>query len=132
MQHHNEDPENDFKDEISEVNRIMTTINEQTSQTFTAEFYDENNTPITPEIAMYSVHDVGSGTAIIPKTQIVNLSPSVEIETSTDDNRILTDSNTKETRNLTVQWKYRNSKGELTKGDTIEMYWDIINLKYIN
>lgn len=109
----------------------MTTINEQTSQTFTAEFYDENNTSITPEIAMYSVHDVGSGTAIIPETQITNISPSVEIEVSTNDNKILTDTNTKETRNLTVQFKYRNSKGELTKGDTIEMYWDVLNLKFI-
>lgn len=110
----------------------MTTINEQTSQVFTADFYDENGTPITPEIATYSVHDVGSGTAIIPETQITPLSPSVEIETSTDDNKILNDSNDKETRNLTVRFKYRNSKGELVKGNTIEMYWDILNLKYIN
>jgi len=110
----------------------MATINEQTSQTFTAEFYDENNAPITPEIATYSVHDVGSGTAIIPETQITPLSPSVEIEVSTDNNKILTDTNSKETRNLTVQFKYRNSKGELVKGNTIEMYYDIINLKFIN
>lgn len=106
-------------------------INEKTSSTFTLEFYDENGTAISPETASYSLHDVQSGTEIIAETQISNPTSSVEIEVSREENKIINDANIKETRNLTVEYNYRNSQGELKSGGSAEFFYEILNLKFV-
>ena len=106
-------------------------IPEQTSQTFTAIFTDKNNVLVQPEFAWYSCHDVDSGTVIIPVTMIPNPQQVEEIEVTTDMNKILDDTKMKETRNLTVQFKYRNAKGELVDGATEEILYTIRNLRFI-
>lgn len=108
-------------------------LNEKTSSTFTIQFYDENQTLINPETASYSLHDVQTGTVIIAETQIPSPIPQiVTIELSRDDNRILNDANIKETRSLTIEYNYRNSKGELKNGASVEFFYEILNLKFIN
>lgn len=106
-------------------------INEKTSSTFIIEFYDENGTAISPETASYSLHDVQIGTEIIAETQILNISSSVEIEISREENRIINDANVKETRSLTIEYNYRNSKGELKNGGSVEFFYEILNLKFV-
>ena len=110
----------------------MEIINEKTSQVFTAEFYDQNGTSINPETAYYSLHDSPSGQAIIDTVFLPLPIPQVvEIEISREDNRILDSGKLEETRVLTVEFDYRNSKGELESGAPVEFTYNILNLPYV-
>lgn len=79
-------------------------LNERSSLTLTAEFFDENDAPAVPDAAEYRIHDLATGTEILGTTALP-LATSVDIEITMDQNRCLTE-NAQETRIVTVEFDY--------------------------
>lgn len=110
----------------------MQIIPEKSSMTFNSSFFDENGNPIQPETASYALYDVQSEKAIIGPVNLTNPIPtSFTVEVSRDDNAILNDENEEETKIFLVEFYYRDSQGELTKGAPGEYKYKVKNLHFV-
>lgn len=108
-------------------------LNEKTSSTVAINFTEQSTSrPIIPEKVRYSVHDVASGEIIINETELSALTPKgVILELSREHNRILNNTNPLETRNITVEYDYRDLEGNLTRGASEEHEYSVVNLEFV-
>jgi len=89
-------------------------VNEGASAFLTVSFFDQNNTPQTPNSCTFSVHD-SSGTELISETPVTGLSTSVVIEMTPAANTMVSTGMGIETRVVTVKAIYSN--GSVTQDE---------------
>lgn len=108
-------------------------LNEKTSSTVVITFMEQaTSRAILPEKVRYSVHDVNSGKVIIDKTELPTPIPQkIILELSRDCNKIINDANPLETRNITVEYDYRDLEGNLTRGASEEHEYSVVNLEFV-
>jgi hypothetical protein len=103
---------------------IRKAINEKTSCTVQVTFKDEDGVLIVPESITYRIDDVASGTEILDDTSVAVPDSTINIEITSDQNKILDETNDNEERVVTVEFDY--SDGE--KHGTSEYRYKILNL----
>lgn len=89
----------------------------------TVRFKDKNGIAMTPASASYRIDDVKSGTEIRDWTTIDDLSTSVELTISGDDNKMVDETNGKEMRELVIKWA--DSNGNEVKDATYYYVWNL-------
>lgn len=105
----------------------MDLVNEKTSWTVTASFYDEGGNAVTPDSGSYRIDDVGSDTEITGDTPFIPAGSTHDINITPTENRILTTSNQVERRRVTVTFSY--GVGKQGSG---EYYYGVKNLAKVS
>ena len=103
----------------------MDEVNERTTYVLTISFYDEDNVLVVPATAVYRIDDVTTGTAIRSSgTVAAVMASSVDVVISKDENSMVAENHTYETRRVTVEFTY----GSPVKQGTDEYLYKIRNL----
>jgi len=104
----------------------MLTIREQSRQKFAIAFIDENRRPFVPGSVRYRLDDItdGRNQQILDWTSVLTPDSSIEILIPSSANLILNDSNTYETRLLTVESDY-GTDNQLSNDES----YRVLNLK---
>ena len=103
----------------------MDEINERTSYTLTISFYDEDNVAVVPTTAVYRIDDVTTGTEIRSSTTCGSvMATSMDVLITHDENSMVAENHTYETRRVTVEFTY----GSPTKHGTDEYLYKVRNL----
>lgn len=105
------------------ADECLTEINERTSLTLTVNFLDEDGVAVVPDAATYRIDDRAVKTNILPATAIAPLSSSVELEITSDQNRIIKERSRSEIKTVTVEWDYDTSRH-----GTAEYRYRVMNL----
>ena len=87
----------------------MPYVNEKQSMTLTVAFFDENGSPVIPSAVTYRIDDLGSQTSIVALT---SLTPalSIPVNVTSNQNRILNQTDPIEQRTMTFEYDYGGSK----------------------
>lgn len=85
-------------------------VNERTSYTVTATFTDGDGDPVTPDAATWRIDDERNRTSIQPATAIGALSASVDLEITSEQNRIIKPRAVSEIRTVTIEFDYGSGK----------------------
>jgi hypothetical protein len=89
----------------------MDEINERTTYVLTISFYDEDNALVVPNTATYRIDDVTTGTAIKAKATCgAVMASSMDVAITTDQNNMVAENHTYETRRVTVEFTYGSGK----------------------
>ena len=89
----------------------MDEINERCTYVLTISFYDEDNVLVVPNTATYRIDDVTTGTAIKAQTTCgAVMASSMDVEITTDENNMIAENHTYETRRVTVEFTYGAAK----------------------
>lgn len=103
----------------------MDEINERTTYVLTISFYDEDNVLVVPATAVYRLDDVTTGTAIRASTTCrAIMASSMDVTISKDENSMVAENHTYETRRVTVVFTY----GSPVKQGTDEYLYKVRNL----
>lgn len=105
---------------------VYSVLDEKTTGYLTAEFKDKNDDDAVPTSISYRIDCLTTGTAIKGATPVTPPAASVEIVLSSDDNRIITDTNKYERRIVTVTAIY-GASDQINK----EYKYDVKNLKAV-
>lgn len=105
----------------------MEEINENKSFKVVLDFYDEDNNPVTPDEAFYSILDDNSDTFIVSNQRFIPSSSQYVLVISSEHNQILNDKSRTEKRRLTITWSYASGNGEGAE----EIVYLVKNLKGI-
>jgi predicted nucleotidyltransferase len=98
----------------------MREINENDSMTLTLTFRDRDRQLVIPTAATYGIIDLDSGDALVPLgTEIDDLASEVDLEITSNENRILDDSKPSERRRVTVEFDYGASKHKTEEYDYV-------------
>ena len=100
-------------------------VNERTSLTITVSFFDEDSNPVTPDAATYRI-DFPPRTSILPATAFPTLDDAVDLEITSDQNRIFKERQESEVHEVTVEFDYTAVSG--TKHGTARYRYRVINL----
>jgi hypothetical protein len=92
------------------ADECLDSFNERSSVTVTVSFADEDGAGVTPTSATYRIDDKASRTNILPATGIGSLSSSVDIEVTSEQNRIIRSRKPYEIRTVTVEFDYGGGK----------------------
>lgn len=100
-------------------------VNERTTLILTVSYFDDGDTPVTPDSATYRIDSLqGSrGTAVLAATAIGSLSTANDIEITSDQNQIIRQRNAYEIKVVTVEFEYGSDR----RG-TSEYRYKVINL----
>ncbi len=99
-------------------------VNERTSLTLTVSFFDEDGIAVTPDAATYRLDSVTRPvTAIVPATSFPSLASAVDLEITSEQNRIYKQRNSFEERIVTVEFDYASGKH-----GTNQFRYKVINL----
>lgn len=103
----------------------LDSYNERTSITLTVAFFDETDTPVTPDTATYRIDSVNGnrGTAVVPTTSIGSLSTTVDLEITSDQNQIIKQRLPYEVKVVTIEFSYGSGKH-----GTAEYRYKVLNL----
>lgn len=88
----------------------LDSVNERSTWTITASFFDDDDVAVTPTAATYRVDDEKSRTNIIPPTALSGLSTTEDIEITSDQNYIIRSRRAYEVRTVTVEFDYGSGK----------------------
>ena len=105
------------------MDECLDELNERSTYVVTVSFFDENGDPVTPSSATYRVDDEKHRTNLVPTTSIGSLTTAVDIEITSDENRIIRSRSAYEVRTVTVIWNYGG-----TKQGTGQYRYKVINL----
>jgi len=101
-------------------------ITERSSSTVAVSFFDEDSNAVTPDAAIYRIDSPAERTNILPATAFPSLSTSVDLEITSDENRILRERHSSEIRELTVEFDYTAVSGP--KHGTAKYRYRVLNL----
>jgi hypothetical protein len=105
----------------------MQTINEKTTYVVNLAFKDENEAPVTPNSAQYSLYNYTANFNVKDLTTITITGSNVDLEIPYSDNSIIKSTNDYEVMLLTVQYVF-----DTDKRGTSEHRYLIKNLKKIS
>jgi hypothetical protein len=101
-------------------------ITERSSSTVTVSFFDEDGNAVTPDAATYRIDVPVSRTSILPATTFPSLSTAVDLEITSDQNRVVKERQPSEVHEVTIEFDYTAISGP--KHGTARYRYRIINL----
>lgn len=104
----------------------MASVKEESVAYITVTFYDKSNNLAAPTNIYYQVHDKGSATEMLARTQFLPPASSIELTMTSAINTLVSSRHREETRILTVE----ASGGGVDVNAEYE--YDILNLEYIS
>ncbi len=85
-------------------------INEKTTLLVTVSFFDDAGAAVTPSAATYRIHDKASGSIIVAITSLAGLSTTKEIEVTSAQNALISQTDSTEEHVLTLDFTYGSSR----------------------
>jgi hypothetical protein len=101
----------------------MDSVNEKSTYIVTVSFFDENNAPVTPTAAWYSLYCETTGKDILTETALTGLGTTKDIEITPTQNTMSNPSNLMEQKLLTLRYTYGTGKQ-----GTAEYRYQLLNL----
>ncbi len=108
------------------VDECLDEVNERTSYTLTVSFFDEDSVAVIPDAATVRIDDQQRRTSIRPLEAIGSLATTVDIEVTSEENRIIRTRSEFEIRTVTVEWDYTSPGGP--KHGTTQYRYRLLNL----
>ncbi len=98
----------------------MYEVNERTTMLLRVAFFDEDDVAVVPNSSIYRIDDIGTSTVIRASTAMAPLAVTYDITITEEENYIIAERHTYETRRVTVDFRY--GAGSVKRGTNEYIY----------